>query len=308
MRVMVTGAGGFLGSRLTAFYEKKHTVLGLRHAELDFTDEEQVLKTVLGFSPDIIIHCGAISDVGTCARNPELSMSVNVEGTRNLARASAKTEARFVYCSSDQVYFNQTDEADSARKYSADHTSKQTDCLSPHIDYLSPHTETEELAPLPLYGQHKLLAERACLEEQPDSVILRLTWMYDCLTDREIKKGRSNLAVNLERALRAGTPLTFSPTDHRGVTNVQDVIRQMEQVWQLPAGIYNYGSSNHQNMYETARRILTALGRPELLQKAEGGSLRNLTMDTSKIESYGIFFPDTADGVIQFLKGSDSTI
>lgn len=289
MRVLITGAGGFLGSRLAAFYEKKHIVLGPRHAELDFTDGEQVLETVLDFSPDVIVHCGAISDVGTCEKSPELSMAVNVEGTRNLARASAVVGARFIYCSSDQVYFNQAPE-------------------TPPTDFLSPHTEDEALSPLPLYGQHKLLAEQACLKEQPDSVILRLTWMYDQLTDRELEKGRSNLAVNLERALRTGTPLTFSPTDHRGVTNVQDVIRQMEQVWKLPAGIYNYGSSNSVNMYETARRILTTLGRPELLKKADGGSLRNLTMDTSKAEAHGILFPDTADGVIQFLKESDPDI
>ena len=306
MKILITGASGFLGSRLAAYYEKKHTVLGLRRTELDFTDKEQTAESVRAFSPDVIIHCGAISDVGACAQNPGLSMSVNVKGTRYLASAAAQTGARFVFCSSDQVYFSQPDEAvqpqDASAKSLSDSAAPQAASRSAQAEFLTPHRETELLAPLPLYGQHKLLAEQACLEEQPDSVILRLTWMYDHLTARELESGRRNLTVSLEQALRTGTALTFSETDHRGVTNVQDVIRQMEQVWQLPAGIYNYGSSNSMNMYETARQILSALGRPELLRKAEGGGLRNLTMNPDKTAACGIRFPDTADGVIGFLQ------
>lgn len=278
MKLIITGAGGFLGSRLVSFYNNTHTVLGLTHADLDFTDATQVSDRLLSFSPDIVIHCGAISDVSTCAQNPELSMSVNVEGTRNLARASVQVGSRFIFCSSDQVYFSQQNTS------------------------LTPHKEEEHLSPLPLYGQHKLLAENACQQEQPDSVILRLTWMYDKLSHPETQKGRSNLAVNLERALHANTTLTFSATDYRGVTNVQTVIHQMEKAWQLPAGIYNYGSTNHTNMYETVHHILHAFGKTELLRISDGGTLRNLTLDTSKVESYGITFPNTADGVIEFLK------
>lgn len=278
MKLMITGAGGFVGSRLVSYYAKKYEVSGVSHADLDFTDAERVMEAVGQFCPDVLIHCGAISDVGACEQNPALSMAVNVEGTRNLAAACRKAGARFVFCSSDQVYFGQQEEVS-----------------------LVPHMENEVLSPRPLYGQHKLLAERAALEEQPDSVILRLTWMYDMLTEREIQGGRRNLATILENALKNQEAVTFSETDNRGVTDVNEVVSRMEQAWQLPAGIYNYGSSNQTNMYETACRILDAFGKDQLVQRGTGSGVRNLTMDTSKAEQNGIRFSDTAEGLIHFL-------
>lgn len=296
MKMMITGAGGFLGSRLAAFYAGRepeagadagaesvqdsagYEVWGVGHGELDFAEERQVQRAVRAFAPDVVIHCGAISDVGACERDPALSKRVNVDGTRWLARAAAKAGARFVFCSSDQVYFGKSDVS------------------------LQPHKEREILDPRPVYGQHKLLAEQACLAEQPDSVILRLTWMYDILTETERQKDRRNLAAMAEEALRTGQPLYASETDHRGVTDVRKVVEQMACLWQLPAGIYNYGSSNDTNMYETMRRVFAALGRPELVQKAAAGGLRNLTMDVGKTEAAGILFPNTAEGLLAFLR------
>lgn len=311
MKIMITGAGGFVGSRLVSHYANKdeYEVCGVRHADLDFTDEKQVQATVLQFCPDVVVHCGAISDVGTCAKNPELSRAVNVDGTRYLARACARVGARFVFCSSDQVYFGQqelgADEAAEGRLSAgaAEMLPEIKQYEAQRAAFLRPHTEEEALSPLPLYGQHKLLAERACLEEQPDSVILRLTWMYDALTAEEYAKGRRNLATMFLEALCEQNPvLRFSETDYRSVTDVREVVRHMEEAWKLPAGIYNYGSSNDTNMYETARRVLSAFGKEELVQKAEGGNLRNLTMDTAKVEAAGIVFPDTAEGMVEFLK------
>ena len=103
MRIMLTGAGGFLGSRLFTYYREKYEVWAPSHKELDFTREESARKAVQDFHPDVLVHCGAISDVGACERDPELSMRVNVEGTRYLARACKVTGARMIMCSSDQV-------------------------------------------------------------------------------------------------------------------------------------------------------------------------------------------------------------
>lgn len=286
MRIILTGAGGFLGSRLLAYYREKYEVWAPSHKELDFTDGRGTLDAVRSFRPDVLLHCGAISDVGTCEKNPELSMCVNVEGTRNLAYACAAVGARMVFSSSDQVYFRRMEEGESQEKF------------------LRPHREKEACRPVPVYGQHKLQAEAACLEAQPDSVILRLTWMYGKLTEEERRKGRRNLAFNLEELCRmlhqrqVKKKQSYSVTDHRGVTDVEEVVRRMEAAWELPAGIYNFGSPASGSMYEIMRGVLENTGMKELLEPVSGGGgIRNLCMDPEKTAGTGIVFPETSEGL-----------
>lgn len=287
MRILLTGAGGFLGSRLLAYYGKKYEVWAPLHGELDFTKEEETEKAVRAFRPEVLLHCGAISDVGACEREPELSLRVNVEGTRNLARACREAGARMVMCSSDQVYFRGQEEGEGREAF------------------LSPHREEEACRPIPVYGKHKLLAEKACFAEQPDSVILRLTWMYGELTEEERQKGKGNLAVTLRKMLQEKRSQSFLTTDHRGVTDVNEVVRQMEAAWRLPAGIYNFGSPSSGSMYETVRSVLEAFGEEALAEPAEGkNGLRNLAMDVGKAEAGRICFLDSAEGLRRFLERS----
>ena len=72
MKIMVTGAGGFVGSRLVAYYGKKYDVWGVTHKDLDLTDEAAVFKTVEKYRPDVLLHCAAISDVAECSKKPDI--------------------------------------------------------------------------------------------------------------------------------------------------------------------------------------------------------------------------------------------
>lgn len=291
MRIMLTGAGGFLGSRLFTHYREKYEVWAPFHKELDFTRKESARKAVQDFHPDVLLHCGAISDVGACERDPELSMRVNVEGTRYLARACKEMGTRMVMCSSDQVYFRKKEEKESLE------------------EYLRPHREEEHCSPVPVYGKHKLLAEAACFAEQPDSVILRLTWMYGKLTEKERRKGRRNLADTLaemcllspEKAEKKKQ--TFLTTDYRGVTDVTEVVRQMEAAWKLPPGIYNFGSSASGSMYENITRALEGTPSEALAEPLAGTEgPRNLIMDPEKTADARIHFPDTAEGIRRYVE------
>ena len=132
--------------------------------------------------------------------------------------------------------------------------------------------------------------------------MLRLSWMYDSLTENELAKGRRNLATMLQEMLDQKQSRKFSDTDHRGVTDVTLVVKNMEAAWKLPGGIYNYGSSNDANMYETVRRVMASFGQEALAEKATGGNVRNLMMRTNKLARHGIFFPDTAAGLEAFLR------
>ena len=104
LKIGVTGADGFLGSRILRFYARKYEIKGYHHTDMDFTDPEETETMLKRDCPDILIHTAAISDVGACEQNPEHSELVNVDGVRNLAVICQKIGARFLFCSSDQVY------------------------------------------------------------------------------------------------------------------------------------------------------------------------------------------------------------
>lgn len=272
-KIMVTGAGGFLGSRIAAYYSKSYDVAGITRNQMDFVDAGQVCQVMEKECPDVVIHCGAVSDVGRCAQEPEYSGAVNVTGTENIARACEKYQAKMVFCSSDQVYFG--------------------------AEGMLPHREDEKLCPPHVYGRQKLLAERQCLKLHPESVVLRLSWMYDM----KIREGQEhgNFLSEIQRKVEAGEKLCYPVYDYRSITNVWEVVSHMEKAWKMPAGIYNFGSGNNLSTYDLVVYLMTLRKEDsvEVVKNMEAfaENPRNLRMDLSKVEKQGIVFTNTAEGL-----------
>ena len=73
----------------------------------------------------------------------------------------------------------------------------------------------------------------------------------------------------------------------------------MEKALALPGGVYNFGSENDFDLYQTALACMEALGLSErakrlILPDEETGT--SLAMDTSLLRSNGIVFETTAEG------------
>lgn len=279
MKIMVTGARGFLASRLCRYLqERRHEVKGFSHEQLDITSYEAVRKSLREISPKLIIHCAAISDVAACAEDADLSLRVNVRGTENIARASGERGIRLIFCSSDQIYFGSQGNM--------------------------PHTEDEEVCPPHVYGRHKLLAEQICRQANADSICLRLSLMYD----KHIREGREhgNLLSNVLKAAQEKKPMSYPVYDFRSITDVWEVIRNMEKLSELPGGVYNFGSENDLSTFDTVKLILELSGHANVhLQEnreAFADCPRNLRMDISRVRALGIDFARTAEGLQKVLK------
>ncbi len=286
MRILITGANGYLGKRLVRTYQEKYEVFAATHENMDFTDEDKIKEVFADFGPETVIHCGAVSDVTACAMDASKSLEINVRGTQNLAKACRQQGAKMVFCSSDQVYIEPLTKENEAAFY-------------------LPHKEEERLKPLPVYGQHKLMAEQSCLHENPDSVILRLTLLYDIPDKSEREKGKGMFGENLKTALENRLPRQVPQNTSRGITDCREVVANMEKAWSLPPGIYNFGSAGTGTVYDTVRKVFSLFGKEALVTSRghrEGGEERNLLMDTQKAEKAGILFRDTALGLYQYIK------
>lgn len=274
-KLLITGSSGFLGSRLALYYKDKYELLLPTHSQLNVSREEAVMAYMEQFQPDIVLHCAALSNTWYCEQHPDESHRVNVQGTVKIAKACKHIGAKLVFMSSDQVY-NGTPVS-------------------------GPLKEQDVFQPVNVYGRHKLEAEQRALRNNPMSVALRLTWMYDVPGSH--MKLNSNILVNIQKALDEGTTIKAATHEYRGVTNVWVVVRNMEQTLELPGGIYNYGSGNHIDSYTLFLKVANIMGAKEpstfILPDEERFSeqTRNLTMDCSLINNFGIRFNDSVEGI-----------
>ena len=100
MKVLVTGAGGFVGRYLLeALLNENYTIAALGIGcqslkgslvslyEADILDFDAVLKAMKKFKPDAVIHLAAQSNVAKSWGNPGETTQVNVIGTINVLKA-----------------------------------------------------------------------------------------------------------------------------------------------------------------------------------------------------------------------------
>lgn len=292
MTLLITGGTGFLGRRAAEYLkEHGHLVLTPTHGDLDITDRKAVENWFREHRVDAVIHTAAVSDTGLCQREPERSEKVNVDGCVHLACCCRDWSAKLVICSSDQVY------SGSALR--------------------EPHQEEELLSPNNVYGRQKLLAEQKCLEILPQTVCLRLSWMY---STESCPGEKGHFLSALKAALEdENLPLTWPSNDRRGITDVDTVIRNLPAAWNLPGGVYNFGSENDADTFSTVKFLLETLGLESALARltpnteAFRDNPRNLTMDTARIRAAGITFSTTSQGLLDALRktersGKDMTL
>src|SRR5918997_2039357 len=104
MKVVVTGAGGMLGSDVVrASSAAGHEVAGFAHAELDITDERAVTARLEAERPDAVVNCAAWTDVDGAESDPGGAMRVNAAGADVLAAVAERLGASIGYPSNDYV-------------------------------------------------------------------------------------------------------------------------------------------------------------------------------------------------------------
>ncbi|MEX2250743.1 MAG: NAD-dependent epimerase/dehydratase family protein [Acidimicrobiia bacterium] len=113
MKVLVTGAAGFLGGHIarkfrdvgwevTAFDVAPFAQEGIRFAQGDLTEANSVDQAMAG--ADVVAHVGAIGDVYLAGEQPALAADVNVVGTANVVEAAIRHGVRLIYASTWEVY------------------------------------------------------------------------------------------------------------------------------------------------------------------------------------------------------------
>jgi dTDP-4-dehydrorhamnose reductase len=243
MRVLVTGAGGQLGTDVVEalagrvptggrFGDPSTGRLGARtpcevtaadHALLDVADRSAVQTIFEGVRPHVVIHAGAWTAVDACEGDPDRAFAVNALGTRHVAEAARRVGAHVVYVSTDYVF---------------DGTSTR------------PYREWDPTNPMSVYGHSKLAGEH---ELDPGSTVVRTSWVCGA-------HGANMVRTVLRLAAQPG-PLRFVDDQRGSPTFTADLagVLAVLATERLP-GTFHVTNAGVTSWYGFARAVLEVAG------------------------------------------------
>ena len=211
---------------------------GLTRADLDLTDRANVERTWQSIKPNAVIHCAALSRTKDCEQDPEQARRINVEVTAHLAQLSQNIP--FIFLSSGEVFDGRT----------------------------GWYGETDEPNPINVYGQTKLEAERAVLQN-PRHTVVRIV-----LTAGISETGDRSFVEDMCRTAKAGKDVTLYADEFRCPLPAGVIARV---IWELvdceQPGLYHLGGSDRLSRWEIGETLLPWC--PEFKGHLMKGSARN---------------------------------
>jgi dTDP-4-dehydrorhamnose reductase len=227
-KVLVTGANGQLGSELKELSRNISDIEFLFHDidTLDLTDFDKVEKFLEKEKPEFIINCAAYTAVDKAEEETKMAMLINSAVPENLAKLSVKYKAKFIHVSTDYVFNGKT---------------------------YFPYKEMDNTEPESAYGKTKLEGEKCVESVNPESIIIRTSWLYSSFGNNFVKtmlrlgKEREQLNVIFDQV---GTP-TYA-------RDLASAIIKIINAKTFEPGIYHYSNEGVCSWFDFAYEIITS--------------------------------------------------
>jgi dTDP-4-dehydrorhamnose reductase len=219
-KVLITGAGGMVGSYID---------FGIKtdHRTLDITSFDEVMKVVRQHRPEVIIHLAAETDVDRCDRDQNNAYLVNGAGTYNVAAAALDVGAKLVYISTAGIFDGEKKE---------------------------PYTETDSANPQNFYGRSKYMGELIVRGMLDDYIIGRACWMFGGGPEKDLKFVGKIIRQLDKSEIRAVDDAYGSPTFGK------DLVTAVKQLLAEDArGIFHLSDEGSCSRYEVAKLIVDTL-------------------------------------------------
>jgi len=232
MKILLLGKNGQVGWELQRALAPLGELTALdRHKTNDLcgdlTDLEGLAKTIEVIKPDVIVNAAAHTAVDKAESEPELAQLINAKATEVLASAAKQLNAWLIHYSTDYVFNGSGNKA---------------------------WLESDETAPLSVYGSTKLEGEQLIQQIDCQHLIFRTSWVYAARgnnfakTMLRLAKERDTLnVINDQIGAPTGAELIADVTAH--------AIRVAQQQIDV-SGIYHLVASGETSWYDYARYVL----------------------------------------------------
>jgi len=227
--ILVTGAKGQLGNELSKLQHNypNWNFVFTDLPEVDICNIQQIEKFVVSKQINAIINCAAYTAVDKAESDIELATKVNVAGPKILAEVSQKFGLKFIHISTDFVFDGKT---------------------------FLPYKESDTTTPISVYGNTKKEAELVVLAANPNSIIIRTSWLYSAFgnnfvkTMRRLGQEKKELKVIVDQV---GSP-TWAADLAQAILNVLSD----PQAFTSKTGIYHYSNEGVASWYDFAYEII----------------------------------------------------
>lgn len=293
MKVMVTGAAGFIGNHIVERFKKAGcTIVGMDMLPVSTSytcyvknmiidDLQEVLYEE---KPDLIIHCAGLANVSYSLEHVEEDFDSNTIVVYRLLEAMRKSElstSRFVLLSSAAVY-------------------GQPERL--------PIKETDDLHPMSPYALHKKLAEDICFYYKDnynfDIRILRIFSAYGPGLKKQIfwdmyQKVREKGTLELLGTGRESRDYIYIDDLIEAIYLIAVEVETMHTVWNVASG---QEVSIKDVAYVVAQKMNIDLGAVQFTGRVREGDPINWCADVSRLKEIGyVSKTNIEDGVEKYL-------
>ncbi len=238
-KLLVIGATGQVGWELMRTLAPLGQVLGASMdpgpLHVDLSHPGSLSRLVQEHSPDMVINAAAYTAVDKAESEPEVARMVNADALKELGRVAWELSIPVVHYSTDFVFGGESDR---------------------------PYRESDEPAPLSVYGKTKLDGEIALQNSGTAHIILRTSWVYGThghnfmLTMRRLAGERDELRVVDDQI---GAP-TWSRMLAETTAQIVARLLQDPSLIERVQGIYHLTASGSTSWHGFAKAIMELSG------------------------------------------------
>jgi dTDP-4-dehydrorhamnose reductase len=235
IKILITGSNGQLGSEIRKISDQ-YPILKFAFtdvAELDITDPWKVADYLAIFKPQFLVNCAAYTAVDKAETDIDTATLLNTTAVRILAEQSAEIGCKMIHISTDYVF----------------------DGKGPR-----PYGEDDPVDPQSVYGKTKLEGELLCLKYNPESLIIRTSWLYSAFGNNFVK---TMLRLGNEKPeLGVIADQIGSPTNAADLANaILTIISSVESGEKsFERGIYHYSNEGVASWYDFTKAIFDIKG------------------------------------------------
>lgn len=276
MTVLITGGNGQLGTELKKILDEQDiSYISTDSKVMDITKEEIVKKIITEINPTVIYHCAAYTAVDKAEdEGKTINQLINVDGSRNVAKAAEVVGATLVYISTDYVF-----DGTNLNEYQVEDT---------------PNPKNE-------YGRAKYEGELAVKKYASKHYIIRTSWVYG--------EFGGNFVFTMQKLAETHSKLTVVNDQFGRPTWTRNLAEFMIYIVAQKAeyGTYQFSNDNSCSWYEFAKEILKEsnvqiepVDSSAFPQKAIRP--KHSIMDLSKTKKLGYVIPTWEEALAAFLQ------